>query len=64
MEPETGPPASELYLLCGLAFSGKMTLAAALAHHLGVAVVRLDEINASSTRCRRPGSPGISEVLL
>ena len=49
MEPNTGPPPSPrgLYLLCGLAFSGKTTLAAALARHLGAAVVCLDEINAS-----------------
>ena len=40
-------PARDLYLLCGLAFSGKTTLAAALARHLGAAVVSLDEINAS-----------------
>lgn len=48
MEPRTGPlgPTRELYLLCGLAFSGKTTLAAALARHLGAAVVSLDEINA------------------
>jgi predicted kinase len=37
----------DLYLLCGLAFSGKTTLAAALGRHLGAAVVCLDEINAS-----------------
>lgn len=37
----------DLYLLCGLAFAGKTTLAAALARRLGAAVVCLDEINAS-----------------
>jgi len=36
-----------LYLLCGLAFSGKSTLAAALSSHLGAAVVSLDQINAA-----------------
>lgn len=35
-----------LYLLCGLAFSGKTTLAAALRHRLGCTVVSGDEINA------------------
>ena len=34
-------------LLCGLAFAGKSTLAAAMARRLGVAVVSLDEINAA-----------------
>lgn len=49
MEPNTGPPPPPrgLYLLCGLAFSGKTTLAAALSRHLGAAVVSLDAINAS-----------------
>jgi predicted kinase len=36
-----------LYLLCGLAFSGKSTLAAAISKQVGAAVVSLDEINAS-----------------
>jgi predicted kinase len=35
-----------LYLLCGLAFSGKSTLAAVLARRCGAEVVSLDEINA------------------
>jgi predicted kinase len=35
-----------LYLLCGLAFSGKSTLAAAISRHTGAVVVSLDEINA------------------
>ena len=35
-----------LYLLCGLAFSGKSTLAAAISRLTGAAVVSLDEINA------------------
>lgn len=35
-----------LYLLCGLAFSGKSTLAAVLARRLGARVVSLDAINA------------------
>ena len=39
------PPA--LYVLCGLAFSGKSTLAAVLARHVEAVVVSLDEINAS-----------------
>jgi predicted kinase len=36
-----------LYLLCGLAFSGKTTLAAVLARDLPAVVVSLDAINAS-----------------
>jgi len=51
--PTTRPRGAEseetrgtLYLLCGLAFSGKSTLAAALAQRLGAKVVSLDEINA------------------
>jgi predicted kinase len=36
-----------LYLLCGLAFSGKSTLAAVISRQVGAAVVSLDEINAS-----------------
>jgi predicted kinase len=36
-----------VYLLWGLAFSGKTTLAAALSRHLGAAIVSLDVINAS-----------------
>jgi predicted kinase len=35
-----------LYLLCGLAFSGKSTLAEAMSRHLGCAVISLDDINA------------------
>jgi len=35
-----------LYLLCGLAFSGKSTLAAAVRRRLGCALVSLDELNA------------------
>jgi predicted kinase len=35
-----------LYLLCGLAFSGKSTVAAVLARRLGALVVSLDHINA------------------
>lgn len=35
-----------LYLLCGLAFAGKSTLARAMAERLGCAVVAPDEINA------------------
>jgi predicted kinase len=35
-----------LYLLCGLAFSGKSTLAAALHRRLGCALVSLDALNA------------------
>ena len=36
-----------LYLLCGMAFAGKTTLASALARHLQAEVVSLDEINAA-----------------
>lgn len=36
-----------LYLLCGLAFSGKTTLASALSSRLPASVVSLDAINAS-----------------
>ncbi len=35
-----------LTLVCGLAFAGKSTLAAAIAEHQGAVVVSLDEINA------------------
>jgi predicted kinase len=35
-----------LYLLCGLAFSGKSTLAAAVCRRLGCASVSLDDLNA------------------
>lgn len=35
-----------LYLLCGLAFSGKSTLAAAIRQRLGCALVSLDDLNA------------------
>jgi predicted kinase len=34
-----------LYVMCGLAFAGKTTVARALAERLGAAVVSLDEIN-------------------
>ena len=34
-----------LYLLCGVAFSGKTTLARAIAEHAGLRVVSTDEIN-------------------
>jgi len=43
---EGGDTRDTLYLLCGLAFSGKSTLAAALAERLDAKVVSLDEINA------------------
>jgi predicted kinase len=36
-----------LYLLCGLAFAGKTTLASILSRHARAEVVSLDEINAS-----------------
>jgi predicted kinase len=36
-----------LYLLCGMAFSGKTTLAAVLSRHLQAEVVSLDDVNAS-----------------
>jgi predicted kinase len=35
-----------LYLLCGLAFAGKSTLAAQLASRFGAVIVSLDDINA------------------
>ena len=35
-----------LYLLCGLAFSGKSTLAAVIRRRLGCALVSLDDLNA------------------
>ena len=36
---------STLYLLCGIAFSGKTTLGQAIAQHAGMMVVSTDEIN-------------------
>jgi hypothetical protein len=39
-----GAPAPTLYVLCGVAFSGKSRLAAAMARRLGCQVVSLDEI--------------------
>lgn len=36
-----------VYLLCGMAFSGKTTLASTLARHARAVIVSLDEINAS-----------------
>jgi predicted kinase len=47
-----------LYLLCGLAFSGKSTLAAALRRRLGCALVSLDDLNA---RRGLHGGQGIPE---
>jgi predicted kinase len=41
-----GPSGADLYLLCGLAFAGKSTLARAIAAHAGAMVVSLDAINA------------------
>jgi predicted kinase len=35
-----------LYVLCGMSFSGKSTLAAAIAQQTGAVIVSLDEINA------------------
>jgi predicted kinase len=43
---EEPPGSAPVYLLCGLTFAGKSTLAAALAAELGARVVSLDEINA------------------
>src|SRR4029077_883183 len=40
-------PGMSLYLLCGLAFSGKTTLASILSVRLPAVVVSLDAINAS-----------------
>jgi predicted kinase len=47
-----------LYLLCGLAFSGKTTLAAVLARDLPAVVVSLDSINASRGLDGAAGIPG------
>lgn len=47
-----------LYLLCGLAFSGKSTLAAALRRRLGCALVGLDELNARRGLHGGQGIPG------
>jgi predicted kinase len=45
------------FLLCGLAFSGKTTLARAIAERLSLAYVGLDEINAE--RGVQPGGAGL-----
>jgi len=47
-----------LYLLCGLAFSGKSTLAAALRRRLGCALVSLDDLNARRGLHGGLGIPG------
>jgi predicted kinase len=55
----TGSDAAPMrfFLLCGLAFSGKTTLARAIAQRLSLAYVSLDEINAE--RDLRPGGEGL-----
>ena len=55
----TGPGDRQVrfFLLCGLAFSGKTTLARAIAEQLSLAYVSLDEIN--SERGVRPGGEGL-----
>jgi len=45
------------FLLCGLAFSGKTTLARAIAERLSLTYVSLDDINAG--RGLRPGGEGL-----
>lgn len=45
------------FLLCGLAFSGKTTLARSVAERLSLAYVSLDDINAE--RGLRPGGEGL-----
>ena len=54
---DSGAPPSRFFLLCGLAFSGKTTLARAIAKRLSLAYVSLDEIN--SERGLRPGGEGL-----
>jgi predicted kinase len=46
-----------LYIMCGLAFAGKTTVARALARHTGGRVVSLDEINAARGLCGGDGIP-------
>ena len=53
--PGTAP--GRFFLLCGLAFSGKTTLARAIAQRFSLAYVSLDEINAE--RGLRPGGEGL-----
>jgi predicted kinase len=47
-----------LYLLCGLAFAGKSTLAAQLASRVGATIVSLDDINAERGLHGGIGIPG------
>lgn len=47
-----------LYLLCGLAFAGKSTLAAQLASRVGATIVSLDDINAERGLHGGTGIPG------
>ncbi len=51
------PGPARLFLLCGLAFSGKTTLARAIARRLPLAYLSLDEIN--TERGLRPGGEGL-----
>lgn len=53
----TGTAPGRFFLLCGLAFSGKTTLARAIARRLSFAYVGLDEINAE--RGLPPGGEGL-----
>lgn len=53
----TDPAPLRFFLLCGLAFSGKTTLARAIARRLSLAYISLDEINAE--RGLRPGGDGL-----
>ena len=59
--PETNRGSDEdrgvLYLMCGLAFSGKTTLARAIVHFTGATYIGLDEINRE--RGVAPGGEGL-----
>ncbi len=44
MPERDGPATPTLYLLCGIAFSGKTTLGRAISQHAGLRVVSTDEI--------------------
>ncbi len=55
---DTPRGSAPVYVLCGLAFAGKSTLAAALEAELGARVVSLDEINA---RRGLAGGAGIAD---
>jgi predicted kinase len=55
--PGGGAEPRDLVLLCGLAFSGKSTLAEAIVQQLGGSIVSLDEINARRGLCSGEGIP-------